>query len=202
MHRRALIVVLGIAGAVLLPAVPALAPHVAQLNVEPQRVAAGEEVTVWGPRGYGPTNPVEIRLDAPDGPVLATFDPDDQFFAAFAAGPVRIPADVEPGRHVLFATQDLEPNESYIRGLPARAVIQVTAPGAAGTAAGAPVIEADPVPYAVEQRPAGVTVEESGAGTGALLAVAAGVAVVVGLAGAGLARVLARRPRAPRGARE
>lgn len=193
MDRRHMVVALGVLGAVLVPAVPALAPHVAQLNVEPQRVAAGEEVTVWGPRGYGPTNPVEIRLDAPDGPVLATFEPDDQFFAAFPAGPVRIPDTVEPGHHVLFATQELEPNESYIRGIPARAVIQVAAPGAAGTAAGAPVVEQGRGPYALEQRPAGVLVEDRGTPVATLLAIAVAVAVVVGLAGAGLARALARR---------
>lgn len=189
---------MGLVGAMLLTAAPALAPHVAQLNVDPSRVAAGSEVTVWGPRGYGPTNPIQIRLDAPDGQVLATVDPDDQFFAAFPATPVLIPDSVEPGQHVLYATQTLEPNESYIRGVPARALIQVTAPGAAGTAAGAPVVESGPAPLAAEQRPAGVVVEEDEAGIGVLLAIAAGATVVVGLAGAGLARMLARRPRSAR----
>lgn len=196
MTRRGIVVALAVAAALAVPAAPAFAPHVAQLMVEPTKVTPGSEVTVWGPRGFGPTNPVVIRFNSATGPVLGTFETNDEFFAAFAAGTVTIPANVQPGFYTLFATQELEDNEAYIRGVPARAVIQVVSGDAAGTAPGAPVVEQGAGIYAAEPRPQSLLVEESGTNVPALLGLAAGVALVAALAGAGLARVVARRGRA------
>ena len=64
------------AGALLvLVAQPAHAPHVAQLQVTPDQVRPGDTVSVFGPRGYGKTTPVEIRLDYETGRCWAPSSP-------------------------------------------------------------------------------------------------------------------------------
>lgn len=180
-----------VAGALFLGllASPAWAPHVAQLVVEPAQVEAGEEVTVFGPRGYAKEKPVEIRFGGLDGPVLATFETDTQFFASWGPGTVRIPADVEPGTYVLVATQELGEDDSYIRGVPARATIQVLGEG------GAPAVGSTQGSV-VTDRPAGV-VEESALDPGTLAAIALGVAGVALFAAAMVALVSARRREEP-----
>ncbi|MCA1692305.1 MAG: hypothetical protein ABR540_06430 [Acidimicrobiales bacterium] len=112
--------------ALLVTAGPAFAPHVAQMQVNPGTAKPGQEVSVFGPRGYGKTNPVEVRWDAVDGPVLGTFQPNSEGFAMWGPGTITIPADAKPGNHTLFVTQKLEKDESHIRGVPVRTVIQVS----------------------------------------------------------------------------
>lgn len=189
------LLVIAVAAAVAIPAAPAFAPHVAQLLADPVRVQPGDEVTVWGPAGFGATNPVEIRLGSPDAPVLGSFPTDGGFYAAFAAGTVTIPTDTEPGFYTLYATQELEPNEAHIRGLPARAVIQVVSGDAAGTSVGAPVVEGGDGIFPAGVRPESLAVEDSGPSLPLLIALAAGVAVAAALAGAGLGRLGAGRGR-------
>ncbi|HEX2117555.1 MAG TPA: hypothetical protein VHF91_00100, partial [Acidimicrobiales bacterium] len=176
---------------VMLGATPSWAPHVAQLQVTPGQARPGQEVSVYGPRGYGPTNPVEIRWGSPTGPVLGTFQPNTESYAQFGPGTVTIPADARPGTYQLFATQTLTPGETYIRGVPSQASIQVVAPNGA-----APVLsEAPPVPDA-EQEPVGLLEEES-VGTGRLVVVALGVAGAALFLGGAVAIFVARRPQAP-----
>lgn len=107
--------------AVLIPAGVASAAHVARLDVSPQQVAPGGEVTVSAAPsgGYGPSD-VTIRWDSLDGPILGTF-PSDPF------GPevVTIPDDATPGKHVLIADQEVSAEDTGVRGIPARAVIEV-----------------------------------------------------------------------------
>lgn len=119
------------AAAVVLPATAAWAPHVPQFNVDPAQARPGQEVTVAGTRGYGFTNPVEVRFDSPEGPVLGSFQPTKEGYAAWGPGTIVIPADTAPGRHTLYATQQLEAFEDHIRGIPAKAVIEVVGPGGA-----------------------------------------------------------------------
>ena len=164
----------------------AWAPHVAQLQVTPGQVRAGEQVSVFGPRGYGKTNPVQIRLDSETGPVLGSFQPDNQRFAQWGPGTVTIPADTPAGRHTLVATQDLPDADAGIRGIPARTVIEVLGP------ASVPVLGA-PLSPAVGARADRIEVtEDGGVPIGPVLLVALGVAGVAMFA-AGTASAVVRR---------
>lgn len=120
-------IILGLAAVTLFSsATLAFAPHVARVEVEPGTVNPGDEVSVFGPDGYGETNPVEIRWDDPEGEVLATAETGEGFFAPFGPVDVEIPDDAESGQHMLVVTQELDEGERHIRGLPAFAQVQVT----------------------------------------------------------------------------
>lgn len=171
----------------LASATPSFAPHVAQLQVTPNQVQPGGEVTVFGPRGYGRTNPVDIRFGSQDGPVIGTFQPNDELYAMWGPGTVRIPEDAKPGVHLLWATQTLAPSETHIRGVPARGEITVLGPG------GTPIVGQR---SGVGTEPQGVTlVEEEPVDTGTVLLIALGVAGI-GLLIAGGAATFASRRRA------
>lgn len=166
----------------LLTAAPASAPHVAQLQVTPSSVAPGDQVTVFGPRGYGSANPVEVRFGSVTGPVLATFETTEENFAQFGPGPVTIPADTPPGSHRLVATQQLAADEQHIRGVPSAAIIEVTSQPAAAPS-GTPGMSAELRPDTLATEP--------GTPLGLLFvigAAVAGLAVAIGLAVAGSAR--------------
>lgn len=176
--RRWLVTALVASATLLLTAAPAWAPHVAQLSVSPREVPPGGQVTVWGIRGYGADNPVKIRLDSVDGPVLGELPTDDQFFAALPAGTVTIPEDTPPGRHLLVATQVVTGEESNIRGVPARAEILVLS-GTFDRPIPPPEVAA---PVEVAPRPAGLLA--AGTGDRALPAGWLGPALLgVGVAG-------------------
>jgi len=181
--RHALAVVAG-AALTLVGVAPAWAPHVAQLQVTPSQVKAGDQVTVYGPRGYGKTNPVEVRWNSPSGPVLGSFAPNDESYAQFGPGTVTIPGDATPGTYQLFATQQLTPGETYIRGIPSRATIQVTGVG------GPPAVSAAPTGSA-NQAP--VLLQENGGTDGAELALAAFGMLGLALFVAGAAAIIAHR---------
>jgi hypothetical protein len=177
----------------LLAATPSWAPHVAQLQVTPNQAKPGQEVSVYGPRGYGPANPVEVRWGSPTGPVLGTFQPNTESYAQFGPGTVTIPADAKPGTYQLFATQNLNPNETYIRGVPSQATVQVV--GAAGAA---PVL-AGPPPVPDSEQPAVGLLEEEESSTGSLVLLALGVAGAALFVGGAAAILVSRRPQpAPR----
>ena len=131
---------------------------------------AGDEVTVFGPRGYGRSNPVDIRGGSIDGPVLGTFQPNDELYAMWGPGTVRIPEDVRAGTYYLFATQTLAANETHIRGVPARGEVKVV-----GSAGSSPVLGQAPETPLSEQ-PRVELLEEEPVGMGAVLLVALGVA--------------------------
>jgi hypothetical protein len=178
-------------GAFLLAsATPTPAPHIAQLQVTPAQAKAGEEVTVFGPRGYGRTNPVEIRAGSVDGPILGTFQPNEELYAMWGPGKVRIPENARPGTYYLFATQTLAANETHIRGVPARGELTIV-----GLAGSAPVLGAAPEVPLEEQEQVGL-LEEEPVSTGSVLLVALGVAGA-GLFIAGLAVAFSSRRRPP-----
>lgn len=180
---------------VLWHAGPAWAPHVAQLQVTPTQVRPGEEVTVFGPRGYGAANPVEIRLDSPTGPVLGSFKPDTNRFAQWGPGKVAIPEDTKPGMHVLWATQELPDSDSHIRGVPARAVIEVLGP------AGTPLLGAPRGAPSEQGRPQTLQTSDDGVELGAVLLVALGAGGLALLAAGGVAVFVSRRSATPAAAR-
>jgi hypothetical protein len=189
--RRWLPVIAGAAAAaaMLLPTSAAWAPHVAQLVVTPTTFKAGDTVTVFGPSGYGSTNPVEVRLDAADGPVLGSFRTSGSGFAMWGPGTVTIPADAKPGIHTLWATQKLEESEKLIRGMPTKTLVTVL-----NTDGSSPVLGQDLSPQ-IEERPTGL-VEDKPVGTGALILVGLGVAGLAMFA-AGAAALMSSR-RSPR----
>lgn len=175
------------AGLLLASAPPSHAPHIAQIQITPNQAQPGQEVTVFGPRGYGRTNPVEIRWDSQTGPVLGSFQPNEELYALWGPGTVRIPEDAKPGVHHLFATQTLAANETHIRGVPARGEVTVLGPG------GTPVLGSDDV-APLDQGVRGL-VEDEPVSMGAVLLVALGTAGV-GLFVAGGAAAIASRRRA------
>ena len=184
--RAAAAIVLAGTG-LIVAGLPAYAPHVAQMQVTPSTAKPGESVTVFGPRGYGATNPVQVRWDAVNGPVLGEFRTRETGFAMWGPEQITIPADAKPGIHHLWVTQKLEPTETIQRGIPVRTVIQIS--DANGVV---PVIGAPLTPQ-VEPRP-GEFVEKDSASTGTLLLVALGAAGVAVLL-AGMGAVLASRRR-------
>lgn len=175
---------------VLASATPSPAPHIAQLQITPAQAKAGEEVTVFGPRGYGRTNPVEIRAGSVDGPILGTFQPNEEAYAMWGPGKVRLPDNAPTGTYYLFATQTLAANETHIRGVPARGELTVVGP-----AGSAPVLGKAPEVPLEEQEQVGL-LEEKPVSTGSVLLVALGVAGA-GLFIAGLAVALSSRRRPP-----
>jgi hypothetical protein len=153
----------------LASAAPSPAPHVAQLQVTPAQVKAGQDVTVFGPRGYGRTNPVEIRAGSIDGPILGTFQPNEESYAMWGPGTVKIPENAKPGTYYLYATQTLAANETHIRGVPARGEVTILGSGTAPVLSQAPEVPLD------EQPTVGL-LEEKPVSTGSVLLVALGVA--------------------------
>lgn len=184
--RWAMVAALALAG-VVLTASPAWAPHVPQLKVTPARVRAGEVVTVEGTRGYGFTNPVEVRFNSPEGPVLGTFKPDTQAYAAWGPATITIPPETAAGTYTLYATQRLADLETHIRGIPAKAAIEVIGTG------GPPVL--GPQLLQPGEEGSNELVENDGPSWGALVLVGLGVAGV-GMFVAALGLVVANRRRA------
>lgn len=190
--RRLTLCALAAGAAALLPTTAAWAPHVAQLKVNPTTMKPGQEIEVYGPNGFGRTNPVEIRWDAQDGPVLGTFQPTcptpSACFAPWGPGKVTVPADAKAGQHALWVTQKLADDEKLIRGMPTRTLIQVVPEG------GAPVVAND-LAAQLEPRPA--TLEENEpVGAGPLVLVGLGVAGMAMFA-AGAAALFSSRRRPP-----
>lgn len=180
-------IVFGLAAMTLVSsATLAFAPHVARVEVEPGTVSAGDEVSVFGPDGYGETNDVEIRWDEPDGEILTTAETGEGWFAPFGPVDVEIPANAESGQHLIVVTQELDESERHIRGLPAFAQVHVTggaeATSDSGTAATAGDPDAERVSTLAEAEPPGLgLLVLVGLATLAIgLAVAAAVAKALG----------------------
>ncbi len=127
----------GLAGALILAAAhtgPVSAAHVARLDIRPATVAAGGEITVFGPPGWAPV-PVSIRWNTLDGQVLGTFPTTPGGNASFGPGTVKVP-DVPPGVYDLVGTQEPPETQTALRGVPARARVVVTGPGRRPAAGG------------------------------------------------------------------
>lgn len=158
------------AGALMLAAAhagTASAAHVARLDIRPAQVAAGGEVTVFGPPGWAPA-PVSIRWNTLDGQVLGTFPTTAGGNASFGPGTVKVP-EVPPGVYELVGTQEAPASSTALRGVPARARVTVTGPGGA----------APPLPAGTPPLPALDSLREAGGpSTSSLVLVGMGVFVV------------------------
>lgn len=118
------------------------------LTTSASTVEPGGTITVFG-ASFAQDAPVDIHLDSPTGPVLATVPPPMSTMTSKFEVPVVIPADVPKGQHLLVATQVYHHMNA---GAPARATIQV------GTTAPviAPVSAARPAAVSVDSGPSGL----------------------------------------------
>lgn len=137
-------------------------------------VEPGGTVEVFGGE-FAAGEPVNVRLDSPDGPVLATFpDPQPSTMTSRFTLDVPIPEDISTGEHLLVATQE---HYDMNGGIPARAAIYVN--------------EAEPALPTPEERPTSI-VASSGPSTVSLVLIGLAAAAVALLV-AGASAVAARR---------
>jgi hypothetical protein len=182
-RRRGLVALFLTAGAVLLHAASGWAcASLASVEATPNVVRPGQEVA-WRGTFFIKDEPVQLRWNALDGPLLATATPpgpDNGLHGnwRFVDGTFTVPADARAGTYVLIATQTAVKG-SQTWGVPARGLIHVSE--------GSPVLGQTPGPSA-EQRPVELLTGRSLSGGDFLLAAlgAAGVALLL----AGLAVVV------------
>ena len=120
-------------------------------------------------------NPVVVRFNALDGPVLGTIQPTGGTGTSSnwnLEGTVRLPADAAPGNYVLVATQPS--TDGKLSQIPTRALVSIT--GATAPIVGEP-LAAQPV-----ERPVGLVEADS---------VSMGTKVLIGVGVAGVAMFLA-----------
>ncbi len=172
----------GALGAVVIVATVAVAAAAAwaciagpTLIATPAQAKPGQEIAVSG-LSYSGSQPIVVRFNALDGPILGTFAASGGRFGddEALAGKVTIPADTKPGSYVLIATQSKP--DGGLAQVPVRALVTVTAAGGA-PALGAPVFQPE------AGRQVGPIVTRSSVSTAAL--------VMVGLGAAGVAMFLA-----------
>jgi len=162
----------------------------AAANLSTLTAKPGQEVGVTM-RDFRKADPVQVRWNALDGPVLASFDQkgDGNPFQ----GTFTVPQTASPGNYVVVLTQTTA--DGKLTQLPVRVALTVTSANGSS-----PVLGASTAP--VEQnRPVGLASADNSVSTASLLLVALGVAgigmFVVGL----VALVASRRGDAPAAAR-
>jgi len=187
-NRKAILCLTGGIAALIVAASASFAcASLALIEVTPSVVRPGQEVN-WKGTFFIKDEPVAIRWNALDGPVLATGVPpsaDNGLHGnwRFVEGTLTIPADVKAGSYMVVATQNpVKGTNTW--GIPARTVVQVSD--------GTPVLG-----QAVGQsniiRPDTLLSEESISG-GTIAVVALGAAgIAMFMVGIGLA-FAARRP--------
>ena len=153
------------------------------LTTSASSVPPGGSVTVFG-KEFAQGAPIEIHLDSPTGPVLATVPAPTDTMTSQWNTKVTFPASTPAGAHTLVAIQAYH----YMNaGAPARATVYVGAPA--------------PGPAAPAARPANVVVD-TGPSTASLaliaLAVAAVALVVAGTLTLATSRRSSARPEAAR----
>jgi len=156
------------------------------LDAPVRELKAGDTAVVKGV-SYN-SNPVVVRFNALDGPVLGTIAPTGGTAGSSnwnLDGTVAIPPGTRPGSYVLITTQPGP--DGKLTQIPTRALVTVV--GAAAPVVGAPLAAAQP------ERPVGLERGES-VSTGAKVLVALGVAGVT-LFIAGMAALLAGRREDP-----
>ncbi len=154
------------------------------LDVTPRQATAGSELALKGV-SYNP-NPVVIRFNGLDGPVLGTIQPTRGTGTSSnwnLEGKVTLPADAKPGNYVLVATQPS--TDGKLTQIPTRALVSIIGPTA-------PIV-GEPLAAQPVERPVGL-VEADSVSTGTKVLIGVGVAGVAMFV-AGIAALLAsRRP--------
>ena len=165
------------------------------LNLSTINAKPGQEVTVTG-TGFSKSDPVQVRWNALDGPVVGQFDTQASTGNASGRsfqGNITVPADAKAGNYVLIATQTGP--DGKLSQMPVRALLTVTPEGAA-----TPVVGADLAPRAAE-RPTGLVTSDDAISGATLALIGLGVAGV-GMFVAGMAALFAgRRGAAPQAVR-
>ncbi|MDQ4068279.1 MAG: hypothetical protein M3203_02180 [Actinomycetota bacterium] len=183
-HRFAAAVFTGSAAAVLFSAAAWACIAGPTLDVTPRQATAGSEVAVKGV-SYN-RNPVVVRFNALDGPVLGTIEPTGGTGTSSnwnLEGRVTLPADARPGNYVLIATQPS--TDGKLTQIPTRALVSIT--GATAPIVGEP-LATEPV-----ERPVGL-VEADSVSTATKVLIGVGVAGVAMFMAGIAALVASRRP--------
>ena len=159
------------------------------LDVSPAQAPPGSEVGLKGV-SYN-KNPVVVRFNSLDGPVVGTIQPTGGTATSSdwaLDGKVTIPADVKPGNYVLIATQPGA--DGKLSQIPTRGLVTVISSG------GAPLVGGQVPGLEPEARPAGLVRTDNSVSAGALVLAGLGVAGLAMFV-AGVAALLAGRRREP-----
>ena len=149
------------------------------VNLSTVSAKPGEQVTLTG-TGFRQSDPVQVRWNALDGPIVAEVaKPDNQTLTANFA----VPGATAPGSYVVIVSQTRDGKTTLS---PIRAVLNVVGPSGQ-----TPVLGADPTSDAGDRLPALVQ-SDSDVSSGTLALVALGVAGI-GMFAAGVAALGASR---------
>jgi hypothetical protein len=160
------------------------------VNLSTVNAKPGQEVQLTG-SNFGKPDPVTVRWNALDGPVLATLDPPSS--ERTIAGAFTVPADAKPGNYVLIVTQS--DAQGKTTQMPVRALLTVRPENGANPVLGGAVAAAD------QSRPVGLVTSDDSISGLSLLLIGLGVAGV-GMFVAGMAALFAgRRGQAPQAVR-
>ena len=155
------------------------------VNLSTVQAKPGDQVVVTG-TGFRSLDPVQIRFNALDGPVLAELPkPENQAINAT----ITVPPGTAPGNYVLIVTQS---RNGHLTLSPIRAVLSVVGPSGQ-----TPLLGADPL---VDQSPrvSSLARTDTSVSSGTLALIALGVGGI-GMFAAGIAAVASSRrwPGAP-----
>ena len=160
------------------------------VTLNPANAKPGETVTLTM-RDFRKADPVQVRWNDLNGPVLASFEQNAS--GSPFTGDITVPADARPGNYVLILSQTAP--DGKLSQMPVRALITVVSPNGSNPVLGAATSPAE------TNRPAGLVSDEESVSGASLVLVALGVAGV-GMFVAGMAAHLAgRRGGAPEAAR-
>jgi hypothetical protein len=173
-----------VAGATAWACVSGPAVNLSTVNAKP-----GQEVTVNG-TNFSRPDPVTVRWNSLDGPVLATLD---KPVSNVVTGAFTVPADAKAGNYVVILSQTGA--DGKLSQLPVRALLTVTPENGAAPVVGASVSQTDTA------RPAGLVSTDNDISGATLALIGLGVAGV-GMFVAGMAALFAgRRGKAPEAVR-
>jgi hypothetical protein len=173
-----------VAGATAWACVSGPAVNLSTVNAKP-----GQEVTING-TNFSRPDPVTVRWNSLDGPVLATLD---KPVSNVVTGTFTVPADAKAGNYVVILSQTGA--DGKLSQLPVRALLTVTPENGASPVVGASVSQAD------SARPAGLVSTDNDISGATLALIGLGVAGV-GMFVAGMAALFAgRRGKAPEAVR-
>ena len=159
------------------------------VTLNPAKAGPNETVAI-SMRDFRKADPIEMRWNDLNGPVLATFESSGS--GTPITGQLTVPADAKPGSYVVVFSQKAP--DGKVSQAPVRALFTVTGPNGATPVVGAATAPVD------ESRPAGLVTEDNSVSGGTLALVALGVAGV-GMFLAGMAALFAgRQGAAPRAA--
>ena len=159
------------------------------VNLSTMTVKPGDEVIING-TGFRQPHPVQVRFNALDGPILATFEKPGS--DRTVTGSVTVPQGTSPGNYVLILSQTGP--DGKLSQLPIRALLTVVGPTGDQPVLGASVGTTD------EARPTSLIEADNDIAGSTLALIALGVAGL-GMFAAGMAALFAgRRGRAPEAA--